>query len=58
MMMMIFISNHIFLLTPGYFSHMILIQHTMRYLAVYVAIFGLTAADEGPCFSHVAVSYQ
>jgi len=26
----------------------------MRYLAVYVAIFGLTAADEGPCFSHVA----
>ena len=27
----------------------------MRYLVVFVAI-GLTAADEGPCFSHVDVS--
>ena len=27
----------------------------MRYLAVFVAI-GLSAADDGPCFSHVAVS--
>ena len=27
----------------------------MRYLVVFVAI-GLTAADEGPCFTHVDVS--
>ena len=34
----------------------IYLQHTMRYLVVLVAI-GLAAADDGPCFSHVAVRY-
>ena len=34
----------------------IYLQHTMRYLVVLVAI-GLAAADDGPCFSHVAVPY-
>ena len=36
-------------------SAMNTVQHTMRYLVVFVAI-GLTAADEGPCFTHVDVS--